>query len=110
MLFTKTGGIRTMKKIICITILFIILAIWCDISATSEDWQKGIITEVTETTIIIDGKTYYIDSNTVIKDEHDNTLSIKALGQETCCNSIRFLIRNNRYIEKIIVETSKAVM
>jgi hypothetical protein len=99
-----------MKKFICITTLFIILAIWYDGSATSEDWQKGIITEITETTITIDGKTYYIDSNTVIKDDHGNTLSIKVLGQETCCSNIRFLIKNDRYIEKIIVETSKAVM
>ncbi len=100
-----------MKKIIYIIILSATLIFWCNISFASEEWREGVITDITETTITINGETYDIDSDTIIKDVHGNMLSTDVLTQKTCCDNIRFLVKDdNMYIEKIIVDTSKAVM
>lgn len=97
-----------MKKIICPTISLVILILWCNITPAFGEWQRGIITKVTEDSITVNGTTYDIDSNTIIRDEQGNSFPVDALGQKTCCNNIRFFVREN-YIEKIIVDTSKAV-
>jgi len=97
-----------MKKIISIVVLSAILIFWCNTTSALGEWQKGVITEVTEDSITVNGTTYDIDSNTIIKDERGNSLPVDVLGQKTCCNNIRFFVRDN-YIEKIVVDTSKAV-
>jgi hypothetical protein len=97
------------KKNVCITILLVVLVLWCNITFAAGEWRRGVITEITETTITVNGTTYEIDSNTVIKDEQGSNLPVGVLGQKTCCNNVRILVRGNEYIEKIIVDTSKAV-
>jgi hypothetical protein len=98
-----------MKRVIFITILLVFLINWCNIGIASDKWQKGIITKTTETTITIDHRTYNISPNTVIEDERGNTLPLDVLGQKSCCDNIRFLIGDDGYIKKIIVDTSKVV-
>jgi len=98
-----------MKKIISIVVLSTILIFWCNTTFALKEWQKGVITERKDTTITVNRTTYDIDSNTIIMDEEGNSLPIDALGQKTCCDHVRILVRDNSYIEKIIVDTSKAV-
>lgn len=100
-----------MKKIIYIITLSATLIFWYNISFASEEWREGVITETTATTVTINGETYDIDYDTIVKDVYGNMLSTEVLGQKTCCDNIKFLVMgNSRYIEKIIVDTSKAVM
>lgn len=95
-----------MKKIIYIVILLATSVMWCNMSF-SEEWSEGVITKTTETTITVGNKTYNLSSDTVIEDEKGNPLPLDALGQKTCCDHIRFLLRSDGYIKKIIVDTSK---
>lgn len=97
-----------MKKILYMTVVLAFLSIWCSTGFTLESWYEGVITNKTESTITVNRKTYRIDSNTVIKDNHDNRLSFDALGQESCCNDIKFFATDG-YVREIIVDTDKAV-
>ena len=99
-----------MKKIICIAALLMSLVILSRDGFAADTWYKGKITSKAETSLIVNGRMYTFDANTIIKDDHDITAPAHILGIKTCCNNIRFLLREGSgYIEKIIIETDKAV-
>ena len=99
-----------MKKITCRGALFISLVIPFSNGFPQDRWYRGEITDVTENSVTVNGKTYTFDENTIIKDDHDITAPARIMGQKTCCNNIRYLLRDDRkYLEKIIIETDKAV-
>jgi len=98
-----------MKKIIFITTISVLLTYWNNIGCALDKWYEGIVTDITETTITVDHHTYNIGPKTVIEDTWGHKLSIDALGQKSCCNNIRFLVGEDGYIEKIIVDTTKVV-
>jgi len=97
------------KKILCITFLLALLSVWYSAGFPLEKWHEGIITDKTESTITANKKAYNINSSTVIKDKHDNPLPLDALGQESCCNHIKFLVTDGGYVKEIIVDTDKAL-
>ncbi len=97
-----------MKKILCIMFSVTLLLMWHSINIAAEDWQEGIITNKSGNIITVNKKTYNIDANTIIKDSLGNELSSDALGQESCCNNIKFLTTDS-YLKEIIVDTDKAV-
>jgi hypothetical protein len=108
MLFAKRSG--DMKKIICIAALLMSLVIMGKKGFAADTWYEGKITGKAGTSLTVNGRMYTFDANTIIKDEHDITAPAHILGIKTCCDNIRFLLREGSvYIEKIIIETDKAV-
>ncbi len=94
-----------MKKIICITVLLIALTMWCNVSFAQENWQEGVINEITETSITIDQNTYYITPYTIIMDEDGKEIDISRLP--ACCEKIKFTVIGTD-IEKIIFNVKES--
>ncbi len=96
-----------MKKFsICLIILTATLAICSSVSlAQEENWQEGIINEITETTITIDEVTYNITYYTIIMDENGEEIDISRLPR--CCEQIEFTVIGSD-IEKIVFNVKES--
>ena len=94
-----------MKKIICITVLLVGLAMWCGVSLAQEKWHEGIINKITETTITIDKVTYNITSYTIVMDENEDEIDISRLPR--CCEKIKFTLIGSD-IEKLMFNVRKS--
>lgn len=94
-----------MKKIIYITVLLIVLAMWCGVSLAQEKWHEGIIDKITETTITIDKVTYNITSYSIVMDENEDEIDISRLPR--CCEKIKFTLIGSD-IEKLMFNVSES--
>lgn len=97
-----------MKKFfICLIILTATLAICSSVSlAQEENWQEGIINEITETTITIDEITYNITYYTIIMDENEEEIDISRLPR--CCEEVKFSVIGSSDIEKIVFNVKES--
>ena len=98
-----------MKKIVYLILSLTLFAVWSHSGFCADEWREGIVNSVGEYKITIDKKTYNIDFKTVIKDDNDNTVPAKILEQKSCCSYVRFTLRDDGFIDKIVVKTNTAV-